>query len=125
MSYAPYPAGSRIIGMHMTTIASRVIEFLTNLHAMDRLQTGLEAPRHAAIDLHSATIYDADPDFPDAEMLRAELASGKQVQIHTYKLIGYVLLRHAHAEAAEDGRDVRSAHENILDHFKQKTGYGQ
>ncbi|MCY0852545.1 hypothetical protein [Cupriavidus sp. D39] len=109
----------------MTTIAERVIDFLAGLHAMDRLQGPLSNPRHAAIDLESATVYEAHADFPDAELLQAELSSGRTVNVSTHKLIEHLMARHAKAMAIlePEGGVTRDHYEHISDHFARKTGF--
>lgn len=109
----------------METMAHRVIDFLTELHAMDRLQCPLDNPRRAAIDLQSATVYEIHADFPDAEMLRAELSSGQRVDVSTHKLVEHLLVRHAEAMATmePEGGNAQQHYEHISDHLARKTGF--
>lgn len=109
----------------METTAHRVIAFLADLHAMDRLQHPLETPRHAAIDLQSATIYEAHADFADAQWVQAELSSGRKIAVSTHKLVEHLLERHAKAMAILEpsGGDAKAHYEHIKAHFARKTGF--
>jgi hypothetical protein len=109
----------------MTTIANRVIDFLSNLHGMDQLRTGSEERRGAAIDLRSATIYEANPEFPDGERLSAGLESSQKVLVSTHQLVEHLLVRHAEAMAVSEGGTVRANYRHISDHFLRKTGFGE
>lgn len=110
----------------MTIIANRVVDFLSGLHGIDRLQTGIaeETPRVAVIDLHTAAIIERHPDYPDAEYLKVEYAFGVVAVVHTFKLANALLLRHAQAEAAMNGGNVKNYFDHINDHFTRKTGFG-
>lgn len=111
----------------MTTIADRVVEFLSGLHGIDRLQTGVaeETPRVAVIDFHTAAIIERHPNYPDAEFLKVEYAFGVVAAVHTHKLANALLLRHAQAEAAMNGGDVKDCFEQIDAHFTRKTGFSE
>lgn len=107
------------------TIAERVIDFLGNLQGMDRLMSLVETPRHAVIDLNTAAIIEADPEFPDGEMLLYERADGAKSRVHTFKLIEPVLLRHAYQVSITEGGTTKELYQEIYEHFQLKTGYGQ
>jgi len=108
-----------------TTIAERVIDFLGNLQGMDRLQTMLEEPRKAVIDLNTAAIIEADPEFPDGEQLLYERADGAKLRVHTHKLIEQLFVRHASEMSVTEGSTPREQYQHISDHFQRKTGFGQ
>jgi len=107
-----------------TTIAQRVIDFLGNLQGMNRLQTLIEDSRTAVIDLNTAAIIEADPEYPDGEILLYERADGKKSRVHTYKLLPQLLVRHASELAITEGGTVKDQYKHISEHFNRKTGYG-
>lgn len=110
----------------MSTTAERIIDFLANLQGMDRLQTMVEEGRRkAVIDLNTAAIIEADPGFPDAELLVYELPSGVRMRVHTHKLMEQVLVRHATELAVTEGGTVKQQYDHISEHFQCKTGFGQ
>jgi len=108
-----------------TTIAERVIEFLGNLQGMDQLQPMIEDPRKAVLDLNTAAIIEADPEFPDGETLIYERADGVKARVSTVKLIEPLFLRHAYQVSNTEGGTVKEHYQHISDHFARKTGYGQ
>lgn len=108
-----------------TSISDRVIDFLGNLQGMDRLQTSLEEPRNAVIDLNTTAIIEADPEFPDAEMLVFERPNGMRTRVHTHKLMEQVLVRHAYELSVTEGGSVKEQYQQISEHFVRKTGFGQ
>jgi hypothetical protein len=108
-----------------TTIADRIINFLGNLQGMDHFKPLVEEPRTAVIDLGSGAIIEADPDYPDGDILVYENANGKKSHVHTYKLIEQLFLRHAYELHITDGGTVKKQYDHIAEHFPIKTGYGQ
>lgn len=104
----------------METKASRIITALSTLDSMDRLQTGIDEPRHAVIDLQTALIFEEHADYPNGEYLAAELPSGKRIKVTTDKLIGQVVLKHAKAQSARDGKQVQQAYEHAHNQFMSK-----
>lgn len=115
----------QLLNHAMVTTANLVIEFLCGLHAMDRLQTTHEQHSERAIDLGSATIYEVHPDFPNAECLSAELASGKTVPVFTSQLVAHLLVRHAEAMAVIEGGTPAAQYKRIAAHFAFRTGFGK
>ena len=107
-----------------TTIAQRVIDFLGNLQGMDRLQTLVEDSRTAVIDLNTAAIIEADPEYPDGEVLLYERADGTKSRVYTHKLLPQLLVRHASELAITEGGTVKDQYKHISEHFNHKTGYG-
>jgi hypothetical protein len=107
------------------TIADRVIDFLGNLQGMDRLQSLIEEPRKAVIDLNTAAIIEADPEFPAGEMLVYESANGVRSRVHTHKLIEQLFVRHAYELSITEGGTVKDQYLHISEHFPIKTGFGQ
>lgn len=107
------------------TIADRVIEFLGRLQGMDRLQSPLEQPRKAAIDLNTAAIIEVDPEFPDGELLLYERADGAKLRVSTSKLIEQLFVRHAYEISVTEGCSIKDEYKHISDHFLRKTGFGQ
>ena len=107
-----------------TTNAQRVIEFLTGLHGMDRLQTPIESPRQAAIDLQMASIIEADPNDPDCQFLLVEYPWGVKTRVFAHKLVDVLLVRNSEAMAITDPEsgDAKSNYEHIKEHFIRKTG---
>lgn len=112
--------------MSMTnTVAERVIDFLGNLQCMDRFMSLIENPRTAVIDLNTGAIIEADPGFPEADMLVYERANGVKSRVHTYKLIEPLFLRHAYELSITEGGTVKEQYQHISEHFRRKTGYGE
>lgn len=107
-----------------TTIAERVIDFLSNLQGMDQLQSLFEQQRKAAIDLNTMAIIEADPDFPDGEQLLCERANESKVRVSAHKLIEHLLVRHAYEMSVTEGSTVKEQYQHISDHFRRKTGFG-
>lgn len=107
------------------TIAERVIDFLGNLQGMDKLRTMLEQPRKAAIDLNTAAIIEADPEYPDGELLLYERADGARLRVNTNRLIQQLFVRHAYEMSVTEGSTVEDQYQHIADHFQRKTGFGQ
>lgn len=107
-----------------TTTALRVIDFLGNLQGMDRLQTLIEDSRTAVIDLNTAAIIEADPDYPDGEILLYERADGTKSRVYTHKLLPQLLVRHASELAITEGGTVKDQYKHISEHFNHKTGFG-
>ena len=103
------------------TIAERVIDFLENPQGMDRLQSLIEEPRKAVIDLNTAAIIEADPQYPDGEILLYERANGTQSRIHTHKLIEQLFVRHASELAVTEGGTVKDHYKHISEHFYRKN----
>lgn len=110
-----------------TTIAERVIDFMANLQGMDWLQSTIEEPRRAVIDLSNTAIIEADPEFPDGEMLIYERGNGLKSRVYTHKLIEQLLMRHAfELSITESGSGtVKQEYQAISDHFYIKTGFGK
>lgn len=108
-----------------TTIAERVIDFLGNLQGMDRLMPFIEESRNAVIDLNTAAIIEADPEFPEGDLLVYERANGTKSRVHTHKLIEPLFLRHAYELSITEGSTVKEQYQHISEHFRRKTGYGQ
>jgi len=107
-----------------TTTAQRVIDFLGNLQGVDRLQTLTEDSRTAVIDLNTATIIEADPEYPDGEILLYERADGTKCRVYTHKLLPQILVRHASELAITEGGTVKDQYKHIFEHFNRKTGFG-
>jgi len=107
-----------------TTIAQRVIDFLGNLQGMDQLQTLVKDSRTAVIDLNTAAIIEADPEYPDGEVLLYERADGTKSRVYTHKLLPQLLVRHASELAITEGGTVKDQYKQIYEHFNHKTGYG-
>lgn len=108
-----------------TTIADRVIDFLGNLQGMDRFRPMVEEPRTAVIDLNTGAIIEADPDYPDGDILAYESANGKKSHVYTHKLIEQLFVRHAYELHITDGGTVKQQYDQIAEHFPIKTGFGQ
>ena len=108
-----------------TTVAERVIDFLGNLQGMDRLHTLIESRRRAVIDLNTGAIIEADPEYPDGEVLLYESANGTKSRVYTHKLIGQLFVRHASELAITEGGTVKDQYTHISEHFYRKTGFGQ
>lgn len=83
-----------------------------------------EEPRNAVIDLNTAAIIEADPEFPEGEMLVYERANGAKLRVHTNKLIEPLFVRHAYELSITDGSTVKEQYQHISEHFQRKTGYG-
>lgn len=109
----------------MTTIAERVIDFLGNVQGMDRLQSLIEEPRKAVIDLSNAAVIEADPEYPDGEMLIYERSSGAKSRVYTHKLIEQIFVRHAYEQSVTDGGTVKEHYQHISDHFYIKTDFSK
>ena len=107
------------------TIAERVVDFLGRLQGMDRLQSILEQPRKAAIDLNTAAIIEVDPEFPEGDQLLYERANGAKLRVMTHKLIEQLFVRHAYEMSVTEGGSVKSYYKDISAHFRVKTGFGQ
>lgn len=108
-----------------TTIAEHVIDFFGNLQGMDRVQPQTEEQRTAVIDLYTGAIIEADPEYPDGEVLLYERATGTKYRVYTHKLISQLFLRHASELAITEGGTVKDHHKDISEHFIHKTGFGQ
>jgi hypothetical protein len=92
---------------------------------MDRLQTPIEDPRTAVIDLNTSAIVEADPEYPDDEVLLYERANGTKSRVYTHKLILQFFVRHASELAVTEGGTVKDQYTHISEHFYRKTGFGQ
>lgn len=108
-----------------TTVAERVIDFFANLQGVDHLQTALEHPRKAVLDLNTAAIIEVHPDFPDGEMLMYEGPNGVCSRVSTHKLKEQLFVRHALEISVMEGNSAKDQYQHISDHFYRKTGYGQ
>lgn len=119
-------AGSHAESIKMTsTVSQRVIDFFANLQGMSRLQTSVEQPRNAVLDLNTAAIIEADPEFPDGEVLMYEGPNGVRTRVHTSKLKEQLFIRHAYELSITEGYTVKEQYQHISEHFERKTGYGQ
>jgi hypothetical protein len=106
-------AGSHIESSKMTaTVSEQIIDFFAKLQGVDRLQTPLEKPRNAVIDLNTAAIIEAHPDYPDGEVLM-------------YERMEQLFVRHAYEMSITEGSSVKEQYQHISEHFILKTGYGQ
>ena len=122
----PVLAGSHKEGNYMnTTVAERVIDFFANLQGVNYFQTSLKHPRKAVLDLNTAAIIEAHPDFPDGEMLMYEGPSGVRSTVSTNKLKEQLFVRHALEMSVMEGSSAKEQYQHISDHFDRKTGYGQ
>lgn len=108
-----------------STVAERVIDFLGNLQGMDRFMSLIEDPRTAVIDLNTGAIIEADPAYPEADMLVYERANGVKSRVYTHKLIEPLFLRHAYELSITEGSTVKEQYQHISEHFRRKTGYGE
>ena len=91
---------------------------------MDRLQTLVEDPRTAVIDLNTAAIIEADPEYPHGEVLLYERATGTKSRVYTHKLVSQLFVRHASELAITEGGTVKDHYTHISEHFSHKTGLG-
>lgn len=108
-----------------TTIADRVVDFLGKLQGMDRFQAMVEEPRTAVIDLNTGAIIEADPGYPDGEILGYENANARKSHVYTHKLIKQLFVRHAYELHITDGGTVKQQYDQIAEHFPIKTGFGK
>lgn len=109
---------------HPSSVAARVIDFLTSLHGMDEYDPSLG---FAAIDLVTGMVVRPDAHFPDGALVKVQFAgqaAAAAVSVHTHKLVEALLLRHAEAMVVIDGGDAREQYRHINDHFYRKTGFG-
>lgn len=106
------------------TTADLIIDFLGNLQGVDQLMSMVEEPRTAVIDLNTAAIIEADPGFPDGDMLIHERADGVKSRVHTFKLLEPLFLRHAYQVSITEGGTTKEHYHHITEHFRRKTGYG-
>lgn len=90
---------------------------------MDRLET----PKDAVIDLQTAAIIEAHPQFPDAEIMLVAYPSGLKTEVHTHKLVELLLVRNSEAMAITnpEGGRAQDHYLHIADHFSRKTGFGE
>jgi hypothetical protein len=100
-----------------TTIADRVINFLGNLQGMDRFQSMVEEPRTAVIDLYTGAIIEADPDYPDGDLLVYENANGKKSRVYTHKLIDQLFVRHAYELHITNGGTIKQQYDQSQNIF--------
>lgn len=121
----PAMAGSHDESRNMsTTVSERVIDFFANLQGVDRLQTSVEQPRKAVIDLNTAAIIEAHPDHPDGEILMYEGPNGVRTGVYTNKIKEQLFVRHAYEMSITEGGSVKEQYQHISEHFERKTGYG-
>lgn len=85
----------------------------------------VETPRRGVIDLNTGAIIEADPEFPEGDMLMYERVDGAKSRVHTSKLIEPLFLRHAYQVSITEGGTVKQQYQVISEHFQHKTGYGQ
>lgn len=85
----------------------------------------VEEPRNAVIDLNTAAIIEADPKYPNGEVLVYERANGARSRVYTHRLIEQVLVRHAYELSITEGGTVKDQYKQISEHFYHKTGFGQ
>jgi|LakWasMe74_LOW10_FD_contig_21_7427_length_556_multi_6_in_0_out_0_1 hypothetical protein len=110
--------------MDDNTVASKIISFLAGLHGLDVFFVPIG---NAAIDLRTGMIIRPSFNYPDGLMLVLEYAPGSnpdRIEVSTHKLVNSYLLRHAWAEYAMNGGNVKDYFEHIHTRFSRETGNG-
>lgn len=103
--------------------ATRVIDFLQELHGVEAVSGPASASAHdAALDLASGILYSPDPRKPDGGFFLAKLPSGASVAITEQKLTAYLLQRHAWAEATSEGTAADLGYQDLLEQMARQVG---
>jgi hypothetical protein len=102
-------------------IASRIIDFLSNL---DGLHEHKVDGRAAVLDLLTGIAYVPNLDYEDGEMLTMIAPGGGVIAqaVMTYKVVETYLVRYAEMVAIADHGSAQEAYEHIKQHFYVKTG---
>lgn len=108
--------------MDDNTVAEKIVNFLAGLHGLDLLSAPAST---AAIDLCTGMVIRPSLNYPDGLMLVLDYVSGSKhecTEVGTHKLVNSYLLRHARAEYAMNGGNVKDYFEHIHTRFSRETG---